>query len=162
RAIREGPWNRERNAVFTARLLNLDKRLTTLQNRFSELVNELGRSVRRFLTFGLIALGGLLIVIALVYGRRLRRRLFLLEEERRERETRFRDIADMSADWVWETDREDRFVYCSERLLLVTGLPLSSFLGRKRAELFGTGDENAEFRREYLAAIESHSSYRNL
>ncbi|EKE75775.1 PAS-domain containing protein [Oceanibaculum indicum] len=161
-AIQEGPWNRERNAVFTTRLLAIDARMTEVQDRFAEQVNAIGRAVRHWFVLGLVVLGALLALMTLIYGKRLQRRLAGLEAEGLEREARFRDIADMSADWVWETDREDRFVYCSERLLLVTGLPLSSFLGRKRAELFGTGDENAEFRREYLAAIESHSSYRDL
>jgi PAS domain S-box-containing protein len=163
RAIRDGPWNRERNAVFTARLLNLDQRLTTLQNRFSELVNELGRSVRRFLTFGLIALGGLLIVTALVYGRRLRRRLSLLEEERHAREARFRDIADMSADWIWETDSEDRFTYCTDRLMAVTGLPLSTFLGKRRRDLAEPdGAAGASDQEAYAAVFLSRRPFRDL
>ena len=161
-AIRQGPWNRERNAVFTARLLGLDARMTEVQDRFAEQVNALGRSVRHWFVLGLVVLGALLALMTLVYGKRLQRRLANLETEGLEREARFRDLADMSADWVWETDHEDRLVYCSDRLLTVTGLPLSSFIGRRRADLFGDSEENAEFRREYQAALESHSSYRDL
>ncbi|WP_439515164.1 PAS-domain containing protein [Oceanibaculum nanhaiense] len=161
-AIRQGPWNRERNAVFTARLLGLDARMTEVQDRFAEQVNALGRSVRHWFVLGLVGLGGLLVLMALVYGKRLQRRLAGLEAEGLEREARFRDIADMSADWVWETDSEDRFVYCSERLLTVTGLPLSSFIGRPRGEMCGVGAENAQFREDYMAAIQHRRSYRDL
>jgi PAS domain S-box-containing protein len=36
-------------------------------------------------------------------------------------ETRFRDVALASADWVWETDLQGRYTYCSDKVLDVLG-----------------------------------------
>ena len=43
---------------------------------------------------------------------------------------RFHDIAISSADWVWETDAELRYVYCSERIADVLGYGVEQVLGK--------------------------------
>lgn len=49
-------------------------------------------------------------------------------------EERIRDMADLSADWFWETDREHRLFYISARFEDVTGLRRDLFIGRTRME----------------------------
>lgn len=44
-------------------------------------------------------------------------------------ETRFRDVALASADWVWETDLQGRYTYCSDKVFDV--------LGYRPAEMYG-------------------------
>jgi PAS domain-containing protein len=44
-------------------------------------------------------------------------------------ETRFRDIAEASSDWIWETDGELRIEFVSERFEAVTGVPRKALLG---------------------------------
>ena len=55
--------------------------------------------------------------------------------EARETRQRLADVVELAADWVWETDCENRFVYFSERFEQVTGLSRQLFLGWNREEL---------------------------
>jgi diguanylate cyclase (GGDEF)-like protein/PAS domain S-box-containing protein len=55
-------------------------------------------------------------------------------------EARFRDIAEASADWIWETDAEGRLVFVSERFAEMMGLASQALLMRPFSELFGDGD----------------------
>lgn len=45
-------------------------------------------------------------------------------------EQRFHDIAAVSSDWHWETDRSGNLIYVSERFEKITGLPVKAFLGK--------------------------------
>ena len=47
-----------------------------------------------------------------------------------ESETRFRDFAEASSDWLWETDEKGRVVYFSGRFTDLTGVDISSIIGR--------------------------------
>lgn len=44
-------------------------------------------------------------------------------------ESRFRDVAEASSDWIWETDIEGRVTYLSDRFVTVTGLSKAQWLG---------------------------------
>ena len=50
-------------------------------------------------------------------------------------EERFRDIAEVASDWIWETDADLRCSYLSDRFAEVTGLDPRDVLGRTRSEL---------------------------
>jgi len=50
-------------------------------------------------------------------------------------EQRFRDVADVTSDWIWEMDEELRFTYLSDRWAEITGLDPNAVLGRTRREL---------------------------
>ena len=54
-------------------------------------------------------------------------------------ERRFRDIAEVSGDWIWERDASGRLTYLSERFTEVTGLPVERFLGAGIAVLHDEG-----------------------
>jgi len=71
-----------------------------------------------------------------------------------ESELRFRDFAEASSDWYWETDVEDRFVWFSERLGDILGVPRDSLLGRRRGELIGgvVGEDDRQRHLDDLAA----------
>ena len=45
-------------------------------------------------------------------------------------ESRFRDIALSTADWLWEVDNDNRYTYCSERVWDVLGYTPEEMLGR--------------------------------
>lgn len=49
-------------------------------------------------------------------------------------ERRFKDIAEISSDWFWETDADLRFCWFSERFYDVTGIQPASFIGKTRDE----------------------------
>jgi PAS domain S-box-containing protein len=55
-------------------------------------------------------------------------------EKLAESEQRFRDIAESSSDWFWETDDQDRVTMLSDRFFEVTALPPEEVIGRSRLE----------------------------
>ncbi|MBA1244326.1 bifunctional diguanylate cyclase/phosphodiesterase [Pseudomonas japonica] len=50
-------------------------------------------------------------------------------------EERFRAVAEACSDWIWETDRDGRLVYLSERFDVITGFAREDWLGRTLCEL---------------------------
>ena len=67
-----------------------------------------------------------------------------------ERDRRFRDVAAVSREYVWETDERWRFTYLSERVEAVLGYTRGELLGRPLWEFLPLGEERAV--REWLAA----------
>ena len=65
------------------------------------------------------------------------------EGELAEREKRFRDIAEASCEYVWETDAEWRYTYLSERVETMLGYSRAELLGRKPREFMPLGEERA-------------------
>ena len=61
------------------------------------------------------------------------------EQAIRDREERFRDIANVASDWFWETDATLSFSYVSDRFLEVTGTSLQSILGRSHLDVMAAG-----------------------
>lgn len=53
-------------------------------------------------------------------------------------EARFRDIVEISSDWIWEVDGQWRFTYLSERFEAVTGLTKDAWIGTPIDELLVT------------------------
>jgi diguanylate cyclase (GGDEF)-like protein/PAS domain S-box-containing protein len=53
-------------------------------------------------------------------------------------EARFRDIVEISSDWIWEVDTDWRFTYLSERFEEVTGLAREAWLGASIDNLLRT------------------------
>ncbi|MCP4576750.1 MAG: PAS domain S-box protein [Deltaproteobacteria bacterium] len=53
-----------------------------------------------------------------------------LEEELRESESFFRDIALSSSDWIWEIDPGGRYTFCSERVVEVLSYTPEEMLGK--------------------------------
>ncbi|MEM7208632.1 MAG: PAS domain S-box protein [Pseudomonadota bacterium] len=56
------------------------------------------------------------------------------EQRLRESEQRFRDFTDVAADWFWEMDAEQRYTMLSDVFEDVTGVPVSSVLGKQRSD----------------------------
>ena len=75
-------------------------------------------------------------------------------------EQRFRDIADVAADWIWEMGPDLRFTYFSERLEEALGLKPETFHGKTRRELLG-GDPDDPAWQQHLADLESWRPFRN-
>ena len=49
-------------------------------------------------------------------------------------EKRFRDIAESTADWIWEVDAAGRYTYCSESVVDVLGYAPEEILGKRTFE----------------------------
>ena len=75
-------------------------------------------------------------------------------------EQRFRDMAEISADWFWEMDSDLRFTFLSERFEEVTGFSRKIFIGRTRTEAAGINDFEASPEwRKHLADLQEHRSF---
>ncbi len=60
-----------------------------------------------------------------------------------EREQRFRDVAEASGEYVWETDVEGRYTYLSERVEAVRGYARAEMLGRRPHDFIPLGEAQA-------------------
>jgi diguanylate cyclase (GGDEF)-like protein/PAS domain S-box-containing protein len=65
------------------------------------------------------------------------------EQALREREQRFRDVAEASGEYVWEADAAWRYSYLSERVEAVLGYGRAELLGRRPQEFMPLGEERA-------------------
>lgn len=76
-------------------------------------------------------------------------------------EERFRDVANATSDWIWETDARGRLTFLSDRFAAVTGLVPDAMLGRALPEAIGdpAGEAAAAPLSEVLAKREP---FRNL
>src|SRR3546814_19211793 len=83
------------------------------------------------LGFGLVGLVALAVVVSLYVVAYIRSSGRLL----RQREERFRDIAEMSDDWLWETDAESKLTFVSARVQTLTGWPKEGLLATRRRDL---------------------------
>ncbi|WP_409287453.1 bifunctional diguanylate cyclase/phosphodiesterase [Pseudomonas guariconensis] len=50
-------------------------------------------------------------------------------------EQRFRAVAEAASDWIWETDRQQRLTYLSQRFVRVTGYAVEDWLGQPLNQL---------------------------
>lgn len=75
------------------------------------------------------------------------------EEALRHSECRFRDIAEISADWIWETDADHRFVFLS-------GEGAHSVFGKTRWEAAGGDPETDDHWRRHKADLDSRRPFR--
>ena len=75
-------------------------------------------------------------------------------------ESRFRDFAEASSDWLWETDAENRFIYFSDNVERIVGVPPEWHYGKTREDILGD-DYDMDVWGEHLAMLRRHESFRN-
>ncbi len=75
-------------------------------------------------------------------------------------EARFRDFAELSAEMLWETDRDLRFTFVSSTEKEF-GAPPSALLGKRHEEILASGSNPAETDAESLA-MQARRAYRNV
>jgi PAS domain S-box-containing protein len=78
-----------------------------------------------------------------------------------EREQRFRDFAEVASDWYWESDREHRFTYVSQRISDLGGFPPEFYIGKTRTQTLAGVDEPAAWA-QHLSDLAAHRPFRNL
>jgi PAS domain S-box-containing protein len=79
-----------------------------------------------------------------------------------DRRQRHLDGAEAGADWLWETDPQLRFTYCTDQFTALTGIPAEQVIGRTRTELAADlGLEGAELRR-HRADLEARRPFRDV
>jgi len=57
-------------------------------------------------------------------------------------ERRFRDVAEATTDWIWETDTDLRFTWLSDRFPGITGHSISAWIGRPISELMAADNQS--------------------
>jgi diguanylate cyclase (GGDEF)-like protein/PAS domain S-box-containing protein len=81
-------------------------------------------------------------------------------EELRKREERFRSLTNLSSDWYWETNEEDRFTFVSEGLERLFGFTPSQVIGKSRREI--AADPNQPGLMEYFAKVARRESFKDI
>ncbi len=74
-----------------------------------------------------------------------------------ESERRFRDFAEVSSDWFWETDAEHRFTYLSEQ----SGVAVEKRLGKTRWDVAVDLDEEPEKWSRFRETLERRTPFRD-
>jgi two-component system cell cycle sensor histidine kinase PleC len=74
-------------------------------------------------------------------------------------ERRFRDFADASGEWFWETGPDRTITWVSERFEIVTGIPLKDAIGRRAGDL-GYLHQSTEMHQLVENAIAAHRPFR--
>lgn len=99
-------------------------------------------------TYLVFYVGGALVISGL-FTTELRRQRH--ERELAENERRYRDVSEVSSDWIWETDADMRFTFISEQVRDVMGLEPQQFIGQRRSDVIGGMDAEAYRKHENIA-----------
>ena len=85
------------------------------------------------------------------------------EAELRDSEARFRDIAEASAEWFWEMDRDLTFTFGSDRFFEITGWKPEEIYGQGRVRLVHPEleDLESEIWCQHFARMKRHEPFRN-
>lgn len=137
------PQDRSTRARLLSEVEATDAALINLEEQYARELGMIARSVAMMLYAGLGILSVLLAALVVLLGLRTRHRLAIAQRTIEEREERFRDVADMAADWIWETDKDLRFTYLSDRVERVVGSPKKALLGKTRKDLVHIEDTPA-------------------
>jgi len=81
----------------------------------------------------------------------------LSEVALRESEQRFKDIVEVSSDWIWEWDEDLRVIFLSERFTQVSGVSMERVLGKTRYELKNEGSADWD---SHIADLEARKPFR--
>jgi PAS domain S-box-containing protein len=76
-------------------------------------------------------------------------------------EARFRSVAEMSSDWIWETDTEHRFTYLSEGFERTSGQAVASVLGKRRWDFPASNMSEADWA-AYRGHLDAHLPFDDL
>jgi PAS domain S-box-containing protein len=83
------------------------------------------------------------------------------EDALRKSEERFRNIAEASSEYIWETDAQARYSYATERMEAIYGRPLSDIVGHKPFD-FMPPEEARRIRKLMSESAHRKQPFRNL
>ena len=81
------------------------------------------------------------------------------KEKQREQKKRFRDFAEASSDWLWETDADLRYTWFSENVEKVTGIPREWHYGKNRNDLIQNEQKNTPAWHAHLAQLAAREPF---
>ncbi len=76
-------------------------------------------------------------------------------------EVRFKDIAMISGDWIWEVDANSAYTYCSEKVVEIIGYTPKEMIGKTPFNFMPEG-EVEKIRSEFWQIINEMKSFKNL
>jgi PAS domain S-box-containing protein len=82
------------------------------------------------------------------------------EEALHRSEDRFRDFAEATSDWMWESDADMKFSYVSARLFETTGVDPKNVIGKSRQQLRTPDGDDNEWK-TYENSIAEHKPFRD-
>jgi len=77
-----------------------------------------------------------------------------------ESEARFRDVAEVAGDWIWETDSDLRFTFVSPRFFELFPLETNDIIGKTREELAPLVREQQRWR-DHLETLKNRHPFRD-
>ena len=80
---------------------------------------------------------------------------------RRESDQRFRDIVEVSGDWIWETDEQHRYTFFSNRYEEADWAESAASLGKTPWEVAGATVDQDEHWQAHISDREAHQAFRN-
>ncbi len=84
------------------------------------------------------------------------------QDRLQESEQKFRDFAEASADWFWETDREHKLITVTDNLRQFNGnVDPKSYIGKTRYELVSSQQLNIDDWKNHLADLQARRSFRD-
>ena len=95
------------------------------------------------------------LILGLMLAQEYRRQQLM--QKVRESENRLRRFSDVASDWMWETDADLRFTYVSERVLEVTGVRASWYIGKTREDVAGDSAATEKWQRHFQDLRERRS-----
>jgi PAS domain S-box-containing protein len=84
----------------------------------------------------------------------------LRETAMRDSEARFRDLVELSSDWIWETGPDGRLTFVSENFARTLGVASEALLGKRREALSDVRSNPAAWR-SHLSAIVARQPFRD-
>jgi PAS domain S-box-containing protein len=86
----------------------------------------------------------------------------LTEKALNESETRFRQVAEIAGEWIWEVDKEGVYTYISRMGESILGYPADEIIGKKRFYDFFDPEIREELKEAALKAFSNKEIIRNL
>ena len=83
------------------------------------------------------------------------------EVARQESEQRFRDIAEVASDWIWETDEQHRFKFIAGASAKRAAYELQEAMGKTRWQLLGVDPAEDDQWRQHNADLGAHRAFRD-
>jgi PAS domain S-box-containing protein len=82
------------------------------------------------------------------------------QQDQKNSQAMFRDFAESTSDWFWETDSDLRYTFASERAAELTGVPLDKVIGHRRQDLVPHSGEEVRWA-AHIVDMEDHLPFRD-
>jgi diguanylate cyclase (GGDEF)-like protein/PAS domain S-box-containing protein len=145
------------DAATTAAVLPLTAPDDTLLGRLTWRPHQPGWEFLRSVSPSLAVAIAVILLFTVIVLRHARQATETIEAS----EIRFRDVADASSDWIWETDADLRLSFLSERFATVTGISPNLVLGKPLGELMHSA-ESVERWERHQDDLAQRRPFRNL